>query len=109
MRFPPFTFFLLASLVIVTAQADQRCRKNLEESTPTARFVFDDNGTVIDKQRLSGCVAPWVKNGMAKPVLGERVNIAGKKPWMLSQNSIAIPSENQARGGYRLFRNWPLL
>lgn len=50
MRFPPFTFFLLASLVIVTAQADQRCRKNLEESTPTARFVFDDNGTVIDKQ-----------------------------------------------------------
>lgn len=40
---------LLASLITFTVQADQTCRDNLEESTPTSRFIFNENGTVTDK------------------------------------------------------------
>ena len=45
-----FGFLLLASLFAVAAQADQNCRSNLKESTPTSRFVFNDNGTVTDTE-----------------------------------------------------------
>jgi len=50
MNFHSFGFFLLATLLTVTAQAEQTCRSNLEESTPTSRFVFSDNGTVTDTE-----------------------------------------------------------
>ena len=43
-----FGFLLLASLLTVTAQADQTCRNNLEESTPTSRFIINENGTITD-------------------------------------------------------------
>jgi hypothetical protein len=49
MRFQPLVSLLLASLFTVTVQAEQTCRDNLEESTPTSRFIFNDNGTVTDK------------------------------------------------------------
>jgi hypothetical protein len=50
MSFHSFGFLLLASLFTVTVQADQTCRSNFEESTPTSRFVFSDNGTVTDTE-----------------------------------------------------------
>jgi hypothetical protein len=50
MSFRSFGFFLLASLFTAAVQADQTCRSNLEESTPTSRFVFSDNGTVTDTE-----------------------------------------------------------
>jgi hypothetical protein len=50
MRFHSSGFLLLASLVTVTAHADQTCRSNLEESTPSSRFVFNENGTVTDTE-----------------------------------------------------------
>ena len=49
MRFHTLGILLLASLFTVTVQAEQNCRDNLEESTPTSRFIFNDNGTVTDK------------------------------------------------------------
>ena len=45
-----FGVTLLASLFTVTIQADQTCKSNLKESTPTSRFVFSDNGTVTDTE-----------------------------------------------------------
>lgn len=45
-----FGILLLASLFSVTVQAEQTCRNKLEESTPTSRFVFNDNGTVTDME-----------------------------------------------------------
>jgi len=50
MRFHSVGIFLLASLFTFSAQANQTCRDNLEESTPTSRFVFNDNGTVTDTE-----------------------------------------------------------
>ncbi|MEJ2181620.1 MAG: hypothetical protein P8Y28_14610, partial [Gammaproteobacteria bacterium] len=50
MRFHSLGSLLLASLFTVTVQAEQTCRDNLEESTPTSRFIFNDNGTVTDKE-----------------------------------------------------------
>jgi len=49
MRFQFLTSLLLVSLFTGTVQAEQTCRSNLEESTPTSRFIFNDNGTVTDK------------------------------------------------------------
>lgn len=48
MRFHSLCILLLASLVTFNVHADQTCRSNLEESTPTSRFIFNDNGTVTD-------------------------------------------------------------
>ena len=50
MRFHSPGILLLASLFAVVVQADQNCRDNLEESTPTSRFLFNDNGTVTDAE-----------------------------------------------------------
>ena len=50
MNLHSFGFTLLASLFTVTVQADQTCRSNLKESTPTSRFVFSENGTVTDTE-----------------------------------------------------------
>lgn len=43
-------FLLLTCLLTATAQADQTCRSNIEKSTPSSRFVINDNGTVTDKE-----------------------------------------------------------
>ena len=43
-------FLLLLYLVATNIQADQTCRSNLEESTPTSRFIFNNDGTVTDKE-----------------------------------------------------------
>lgn len=50
MRFHAFGVLLLAGLFAVTVQAEQTCRSNLEESTPTTRFILNDNGTVTDTE-----------------------------------------------------------
>lgn len=50
MCFRSFAFLSLASIVTITAQADQTCRSNLEESTPTSRYAFSENGTVTDTE-----------------------------------------------------------
>lgn len=50
MSFQSFAFLVLTSAFTVTVQADQTCRNNLDESTPTSRFVFNDNGTVTDTE-----------------------------------------------------------
>lgn len=50
MSFHSFAFLLLLSLFSVTVQANQTCRSNFEESTPTSRFVFSNDGTVTDKK-----------------------------------------------------------
>jgi len=50
MRFHSVGILLLVSLFTVVVQADQTCRDNLEESTPTSRFIFNENGTVVDKE-----------------------------------------------------------
>ena len=43
-------FLLLLCLVTTIAQADQNCKSNLAESTPSSRFIFNNNGTVTDKE-----------------------------------------------------------
>lgn len=45
-----FVFLALAGLLTVTAQADQTCRNSIEKSTPSSRFIFNDNATVTDKE-----------------------------------------------------------
>ena len=50
MSFRSFGFFLMASLFTAAVQADQTCRTNLKESTPTSRFILSDNGTVTDTE-----------------------------------------------------------
>lgn len=50
MRFKSIGFILLTSLLTVSANAEQYCRANLEEYTPTSRFIVNDNGTVTDKE-----------------------------------------------------------
>lgn len=45
-----FGVFLLACLFTVTVQAGQTCNSNLQQSTPTSRFIFNDNGTVTDSE-----------------------------------------------------------
>lgn len=50
MRFYSSGFLLLLCLAAASVQAGQTCRTNLEASTPTSRFVFNDNGTVTDKE-----------------------------------------------------------
>ena len=50
MRFHSLGILLVASLFTAVAQADQTCRDNLEESTPTSRFIFNENGTVTDTE-----------------------------------------------------------
>jgi len=50
MRFHSLGFLFLAGLFSVTVQANQTCRNNFDESTPTSRFVFNDDGTVIDTE-----------------------------------------------------------
>ena len=50
MRFYYHGIFLLVSLVTVSVQADQTCRDNLQESTPSSRFVLNNNGTVTDTE-----------------------------------------------------------
>ncbi len=48
MGFHSAGFFLLASLLTVTAQAGQTCKRTIAESTPTSRFVINGNNTVTD-------------------------------------------------------------
>lgn len=50
MSFHSSGFLLLTSLFIAPVHAEQTCRSNIEESTPTSRFVFNDNGTVTDTE-----------------------------------------------------------
>lgn len=50
MNFHSLGFLLLATLLTATAQAEQTCRSNLEQSTPTARYKLNDNGTVTDTE-----------------------------------------------------------
>jgi len=43
-----FLIFLLAIFFSTVAQAEQTCRKNIEQSTPDSRYIFHDDGTLTD-------------------------------------------------------------
>lgn len=50
MRFRLFAIISLACLFDFTAQAEQTCRSDVEEYTPTSRFILNENGTVTDME-----------------------------------------------------------
>ncbi|WP_455198584.1 Lcl C-terminal domain-containing protein [Kaarinaea lacus] len=50
MSFHSIGIFLLTGLLTVSVHAEQTCRDKLEESTPTSRFTFNDDGTVTDTE-----------------------------------------------------------
>ena len=86
MRFHSVGVLLLASLVTVTVQADQTCRDKLEESTPTSRFIFNDNGTVTDKETK----ITWMRCAMGQKWDGK--NCAGKAKaysWQEARDAVA--------------------
>ena len=53
MRTLPFIYLSGLSLIFLSSswvKADQQCRSQIEQSTPTARFIINANGTVTDSQ-----------------------------------------------------------
>ena len=81
-----FGFLLLASLFTVAAQADQTCRSNLEESTPTSRFVFSDDGTVTDSETK----ITWMRCAMGQKWDGKTcTGKARQYSWQEAKDAIA--------------------
>lgn len=86
MRTYSFGFFLLSSLIATTVQAEQTCRSNLEESTPTARFVFSDNGTVTDTETK----IIWMRCAMGQEWNGKTcTGKAHEYSWQEARDAIA--------------------
>ena len=86
MSFHSFGFLLLASLFTITIQADQTCRSNLEESTPTTRFVFNENGTVTDKETK----ITWMRCAMGQEWDGKTcTGKAHEYSWQEARDTIA--------------------
>ena len=86
MNLHSFGFLLLASLFVVTVQADQTCRSNLEESTPTSRFVFNDNGTVTDTETE----ITWMRCAMGQKWDGKTcTGKAHKYSWQEAKDAVA--------------------
>ena len=68
MNFHSLGFLLLTTVLAATAQAEQTCRNDLEEYTPTSRFVMNDDGTVSDdttQMMWMRCSLGQVWNGKA--------------------------------------------
>ena len=86
-----FGCLLLASLFTVAAQADQTCRSNLEESTPTSRFVFSDNGTVTDTETE----ITWMRCAMGQKWDGKTcTGKAQEYSWQEARDAIAELNSN---------------
>ena len=45
-----FRLIFVASFFLASAHANQTCRTNLEESTPSSRFIYSNDGTVTDTE-----------------------------------------------------------
>jgi hypothetical protein len=86
MRLPAFVVFLLVSLVTTTAQAGQTCRNNLDESTPTSRFVINENGTLTDKETK----ITWMRCAMGQKWDGKTcTGKAHEYSWQEARDAIA--------------------
>lgn len=91
MSFHSYGFLLLASLFTVTVQADQTCRNNIEESTPTSRFVFNDNGTVTDTETE----ITWMRCAMGQQWNGKTcTGKAREYSWQEARDAVAQLNSN---------------
>ena len=91
MNFHSLGILLLASLFTFTVQADQTCRNNLEESTPTSRFIFNDNGTVTDKATK----ITWMRCAMGQTWDGKTcIGAAKAYSWQEARDAVAELNSN---------------
>lgn len=87
MSFHSYGFLLLVSLFTVTVHADQTCASNVEESTPTTRFVFHNNGTVSDTE--TGII--WMRCAMGQKWDGKTcLGKAQDYSWQEAKDAVAV-------------------
>jgi hypothetical protein len=86
MSFHSSGFLLLASLFTVAVQAEQTCRSNIGESTPTSRFVINDNGTVTDTETQ----IIWMRCAMGQKWDGKScTGKANEYSWQEARDAVA--------------------
>lgn len=93
--------FLLAVLFAVSAQAGQTCRNDLEEYTPTSRFVVHTNGTVTDNNTRM----MWMRCALGQEWNGKDcAGTAGTYSWHEANDVIRKMNEQ----GYAGHNDWRL-
>ena len=91
MRFHTFGTLVLIGLFSITVQAGQTCRSNLQESTPTARFILNDNGTVTDKETH----ITWMRCALGQQWNGKTcIGKAQAYSWQEARDAVAELNSN---------------
>lgn len=97
------TVFLLVTLLIPVAQAEQTCRSDLSNDTPTSRFMMDgNNGTVTDGRTSM----VWLRCALGQMWNGEACEgVAKVYSWHEARAAI---EKINATGGYGGHDDWRL-
>jgi len=102
MNLHSFGLLLMATLLATTAEAEQTCRSDLEEYTPTSRFVMNDDGSTvtddITKMMWMRCSLGQMWNGKAC------AGTAGTYSWHEANKAVERINET----GYAGHNDWRL-